>query len=148
MNDVLNPLAVPEGSLLFILEDQSATFIGYCQPVAPHDPTPLFEENGFLGVMQPIRVIQGMKQIGPNQVEKVFNSYPTSVVDWVDVLFVKPTRYYLAGPQAAKVHQDSWKAFYDEYQRNRIESEAGIVLATSDQLGQIEAMRRQITRRH
>jgi hypothetical protein len=136
----------PPGSVLLCLEDANATFVGYCQPVTEHDPTPVFDSNWFVGIMQPIRVVQGIKSLPGGQAEKVFNSFPASVVDWVDVLFVRPTRYYLAGPATAKVHQDSWASFIQEYERNQAEA-AGIVLVTSDQARQINEMHAKM-RRH
>jgi len=136
---------VPAGSVLFGLEDANATFVGFCQPVGPHDPSPGFDVNGFIGVMQPIRVVQGVKA-GPAGPERVFNPFPASVIDWVDVLFIRPTRYYLAGPATTKIHRESWAAFLAEYERDRAEG-AGVLLVTSDQVQQIAEMHDKM-RRH
>lgn len=158
MNDIARiSKEPPDNTRLLVVDDGSSTFIGYTaykrvdtagKVVAGGVDQPLtdLDDSTFVLLTQPIRAIHGVKVMAGGVQEKLFQTYPVSVLDWVDCMAIRPTRWYWAGPEVQKIHTGSWASFVDEYERSRAEG-VGVVLATSEDARKIDEMTRQI-RRH
>jgi hypothetical protein len=113
---------------VFDLADGSSV-LGACHlEDESEDCSPKANIDGSVVVMKPIRGSFGVAQT-PQGPQMSFNVRPVSNMDWIDVMFVKPQSYYLAGEHVARVYENAVKAFRKDYDASKV-APSGIHLAS------------------
>lgn len=117
---------------LFVLETDGSAIVGFVG-----DPQALALGAGYVRVVDPARLAFGPTQTADG-VRITVNIRPVSHVDWVAVMYVKPTAYYDAGEALSRIHEDAIRSFRAEHDKVRA-ARSGLHLASEVSAADVQA---------